>query len=135
MQAFDCCCLVTDYTLGQKLAVLIITLSKSFICFFVFLGIVQCLTNKFYRFFKLFALLFKWLEKTADISRRHHRFPLEMTSEKRAQKFHTDDASPADLGSASDWLKIGFLRIMHLKHRFSKEFVFEWTEEKGFGIR
>ena len=23
---------------------------------------------------------------------------------------------------------------MHLKHRFSKEFVFEWTEEKGFGV-
>ena len=32
-------------------------------------------------------------EKTADISRRHHWFPREMTSEKRAQKFHTDDAT------------------------------------------
>ena len=31
-------------------------------------------------------------EKTADISRRHHWSPREMTSEKRAQKFHTDDA-------------------------------------------
>ena len=31
--------------------------------------------------------------ETADISRRHHWFPGEMTSEKRAQKFHIDDAS------------------------------------------
>ena len=30
-------------------------------------------------------------EKTADISRRHHWFPREMTSGKRAQKFNTDD--------------------------------------------
>ena len=29
-----------------------------------------------------------WPEKTADISRRYHWFPREMTSEKRAQKFH-----------------------------------------------
>ena len=28
-----------------------------------------------------------------DIWRRHHCFLCEMTSEKRAQKFHTDDAS------------------------------------------
>ena len=27
-----------------------------------------------------------------------------MTSEKRARKFHTDDVSLPDLGSASDWL-------------------------------
>ena len=33
------------------------------------------------------------LKKTADILRRHHWFPHEMTSEKRAQKFHTDGAS------------------------------------------
>ena len=34
-------------------------------------------------------------EKTADISRRHPSLvnPREMTAEKRAQKFHTDDAS------------------------------------------
>ena len=32
-------------------------------------------------------------EKTTDISRRHFRFPHDMTSEKRAQKFHTDDVS------------------------------------------
>ena len=40
------------------------------------------------------ALLFfrAFTEKTADISRRHHWFPRERTSEKRAQKFHTDDA-------------------------------------------
>ena len=29
----------------------------------------------------------------ADISRRYHLFTCEMTSEKRAQKFHTDNAS------------------------------------------
>ena len=32
-------------------------------------------------------------EETADISRRHHWFPREMTSEERAQKFYTDDVS------------------------------------------
>ena len=32
-------------------------------------------------------------EKTADIWLRYHWFPRQMTSEKRAQKFHTDDAS------------------------------------------
>ena len=32
-------------------------------------------------------------EKTADVSWRHHRCPRGMMSEKRAQKFHTDDAS------------------------------------------
>ena len=31
-------------------------------------------------------------EKTADIWRRHQRFPREVTSEKRTQKFSTDDA-------------------------------------------
>ena len=30
--------------------------------------------------------------------------PRHMTSEKRARKFHTDDVSLPDLGSASDWL-------------------------------
>ena len=30
---------------------------------------------------------------TQAISRRHHWFPGEMTSEKRAQKFYTEDAS------------------------------------------
>ena len=33
-------------------------------------------------------------EKTAVIWRRYHWFPHQMTSEERAQKFHTDDASP-----------------------------------------
>ena len=32
-------------------------------------------------------------EETAGTLRPHHWFPCEMTSEKRAQKFHTDDAS------------------------------------------
>ena len=32
-------------------------------------------------------------EKTADLSLRHLWFSRQMTSEKRAQKFHTDDAS------------------------------------------
>ena len=32
-------------------------------------------------------------EKTADIWRRYHWFSRQMTSEKRAQKFDTDDAS------------------------------------------
>ena len=32
-------------------------------------------------------------EKTAAIFRRYHLFPHEMTSKKRAQKFHTDNVS------------------------------------------
>ena len=36
---------------------------------------------------------FQKTEKTADISRLCHWFPCEMTSEKQAQKFHTDEAS------------------------------------------
>ena len=31
-------------------------------------------------------------EKTTDIPPHHHLFSREITSEKRAQKFHTDDA-------------------------------------------
>ena len=31
-------------------------------------------------------------EKTADIWQCYHWFPRQMTSEKRAHKFHTDDA-------------------------------------------
>ena len=34
-----------------------------------------------------------WPEKTADFLRHHHWFPGERTSEKRAQKLHTDDMS------------------------------------------
>ena len=34
-----------------------------------------------------------WSEKTVDISRSHQRFLRQMTSEERAQKFHTDDVS------------------------------------------
>ena len=44
-------------------------------------------------------------EKTADIWRCYHWFPREKASEKHAQKFHTDDASLPDLGSASDWMQ------------------------------
>ena len=45
-------------------------------------------------------------EKTADIWRRFHWFPRQMTSENRAQKFHTYEASLPDLGSTSDWLNL-----------------------------
>ena len=38
-------------------------------------------------------IILAWETETADILRRHHCFPREMMSEKRAQKFHTDDAS------------------------------------------
>ena len=44
-------------------------------------------------------------EKTADIWRCYHWFSREKASEKHAQKFHTDDASLLDLGSASDWMQ------------------------------
>ena len=37
-------------------------------------------------------------EKTADILRRHHWVSCEMTSEKRANKFHTDDVLPPRSG-------------------------------------
>ena len=47
---------------------------------------------------------FSYPEKTADIPRRQHWFPREITSEKRAEKFHTDDASLP----RSDWLEICF---------------------------
>ena len=39
--------------------------------------------------------------RSLPISRRHLWFPREMTSEKRVQKFHTDDASLTRC--ASDW--------------------------------
>ena len=46
-------------------------------------------------------------EKTTFRDTTVHWFTRGMTSEERAQKFHTDDESlpTADLGSASDWLK------------------------------
>ena len=34
----------------------------------------------------------------------HHWFSLEIKSEERAQKFHSDDVHYADLGNISDWL-------------------------------
>ena len=42
--------------------------------------------------------------KTADIWRRYHWFPLQMTSEKRAQKFTLMMHHYPDLGISSDWL-------------------------------
>ena len=47
---------------------------------------------------------FSYPEKTGDIPRRQHLFLREITSEERAQKFHTDDASLP----RSDWLEICF---------------------------
>ena len=55
-------------------------------------------------------------EKTANISRRYHWFPREMTSEVRAQKFNTDDDHYPDLCNASDWLKHISLAIRPKKH-------------------
>ena len=42
-------------------------------------------------------------EKTAEILRRYYWFPREISSEKRAEKFHNDDATLPRF--ASDWLK------------------------------
>ena len=47
---------------------------------------------------------FSYPEKTGDIPRRQHWFPREITSEERAQKFHSHDASLP----RSDWLEICF---------------------------
>ena len=41
----------------------------------------------------IISLYFLERGKTADLSRRHQGFPREITSEKRAQIFHTDDSS------------------------------------------
>ena len=38
-------------------------------------------------------VVLSWLEKTAAIWQSLHWFSRQMTSEERAQKFHTDDAS------------------------------------------
>ena len=63
-------------------------------------GLRQC------RFFVSFFRQFYQSEKTDDISRSHQRFPPELTSEKRAQKFYTDEAFLTQIWvSASDWLK------------------------------
>ena len=47
------------------------------------------------------------MRKTADIKRRQHWFPREMTSGERKQKFHTDDAL---LDNSSD---CGLKQISH----------------------
>ena len=49
------------------------------------------------------------LEASLRKWRRYHWFRREITSEKWAQKFHTDDVHYQDLGSTFDWLK----RISH----------------------
>ena len=51
-----------------------------------------------------------WPEKTADILPRHNWFPRQMTSEKRAQKFHTDDASLPRSGQCFWFAKANFPR-------------------------
>ena len=43
------------------------------------------------------------LQKTDDISRCHHWFPREMTSEKCLQKFHLMTRHYRDMGNSSDW--------------------------------
>ena len=43
------------------------------------------------------------LQKTDDISRCHHWFPREMTSEKWLQKFHLMTRHYRDMGNSSDW--------------------------------
>ena len=49
-----------------------------------------------------------WPEKSADISRRHHLFTREMTSEIERRNSIMMTCHYPDLGSASDWLKICF---------------------------
>ena len=49
-----------------------------------------------------------WPEKTPDISRLHRWFSGELTTDERAQKFHTLTCHYPNLASASDWLKICF---------------------------
>ena len=56
-------------------------------------GPVWPLSSVLFSYDRLVQLTNKQPEKTADIWRRYHWFSRQMTSEKRAQKFHTDDAS------------------------------------------
>ena len=49
--------------------------------------------GEFTDFFIIKQMKKPYLEKTADIWRSYQCFPHQMTFEKRAQKFHTDDAS------------------------------------------
>ena len=48
-------------------------------------------------------LIATYPKKTAEFSQHLHWFPCKMLSEKKVQKFYTDDMSYPDLGSASDW--------------------------------
>ena len=60
------------------------------------------------------------LEKTNQISRRHFWFPREMTSEERAQKFHTDDVS---LPRSEKWhvISTGFSSVLVSQMSFRGE--------------
>ena len=69
------------------------------------------------------------LEKTAVILRRHHLFPRELMSEKRAQKIHTDYASLPILitacvsgggGRGGGWVVRGDSHIKIIGMLFSK---------------
>ena len=83
--------------------VFVILFWKSWKCSMV--GPVWPLSSVLFSYDRLVQLTGKQPEKTADIWRRYHWFPRQMTSEKRAQIFHTDDASLLypGLGSATDW--------------------------------
>ena len=79
------CCLLRSVTSVNKIIFFPWTLSHLGIFFFLF-----------YSFTKInikFMYILNKPGKTADIWRRYHWFPRQKTSEKRAQKFHTDDAS------------------------------------------
>ena len=49
-------------------------------------------------------IILAWETEKADISRRHHCFPREMTSEKERRNSILMVRHYPDLGSASDWL-------------------------------
>ena len=57
-----------------------------------------------------------------------------MTSEKRAQKFHTDDADYPDLGSASD-STMKFLRSFLRRHLAGKPVVASPNQAKAITFR
>ena len=103
-----CCVIYTLFSCFERL----------FLCFARFGGISYCLN-----FDKLpdTASLSSRRKQPTLISRRHHWFSREMTSEKRAQKFHADDAS--DLGSVSDWLK----QISHTSPPILKKHLQLWV--------
>ena len=56
--------------------------------------------------FKYYCFVLEWFSSSQRkrTTFRHHRFSLEIKSEERGQKFHSDDVQYADLGSTSDLL-------------------------------